>query len=124
MAFNAFYLHHQEARIIAKEDKVSYCAFSSLVDDVEPQCLVRECRELEEYYKADYTSTGLAAELEDRHSVVKEMVEVICSLPHVVILLCRSMTWCIAISCMYDVVHYYFELCNLCVCTAHAQLNK
>ena len=47
------------------------------MDDVESLHLVRECRELEERYKVDYTSTILAAESEDRHSVVKTMVEVI-----------------------------------------------
>ena len=53
------------SRIGAKEDGISYRAFSSLVDEVESLCLVKECRELEERYKVDYTSKILVSEPED-----------------------------------------------------------
>ena len=36
-------------------------------------CLVKECRELEERYKVDYTSKILVSEPEDRHIIIKEM---------------------------------------------------
>ena len=65
------------SRTTAKEDGVASRAFSSLVDDVESLCLVKECRELEECYKVNYTLEILTTELEDRHSVIKEMVQTI-----------------------------------------------
>ena len=61
------------SRIGAKEDGISYRAFSSLVDEVESLCLVKECRELEERYKVDYTSKILVSEPEDRYVIIKEM---------------------------------------------------
>ena len=65
------------SKTTTKEDGVASRAFSSLVDDVESLCLVKECRELEERYKMNYTSEILTTELEDRHSVIKEMVQTI-----------------------------------------------
>ena len=65
------------SRTTAKADGVVSRAFSSLVDDVESLCLVKECRELEEHYKVNYTSKILTTELEDRHSAIKEMVQTI-----------------------------------------------
>ena len=65
------------SRTTAREDGVASRAFSSLVDDVETLCLVKECRDLEERYKVNYTSKILTTELEDRHSVIKEMVQTI-----------------------------------------------
>ena len=64
-------------RTTTKEDGVAFRAFSSLVDDVESLCLVKECRELEERYKVNYTSEILTAELEDRHPIIKEMIQII-----------------------------------------------
>ena len=65
------------SRTTAREDGVASRAFSSLVDDVETLCLVKECRDLEERYKVNYTSKIFTTELEDRHSVIKEMVQTI-----------------------------------------------
>ena len=65
------------SRTTAKEDEVAFHAFSSLVDDVESICLVKECRELEERYKVNYTLEILTTELEDRHPIIKEMIQII-----------------------------------------------
>ena len=65
------------SRITVKEDGVAFRTFSSLVDDVECLCLVKECRELEEHYKVNYTSEVFTTELEDRHRIIKEMIQII-----------------------------------------------
>ena len=65
------------SRTTAKEDRVAFRAFSSLVDDVESLSLVKECRELEERYKVNYTSKILTTELEDRHPIIKEIIQII-----------------------------------------------
>ena len=69
------------SKTTAKEDEVAFHAFSSLVDDVESICLVKECRELEEersiVHKVNYTSEILTTELEDRHPIIKEMIQII-----------------------------------------------
>ena len=77
------------SRIGAKEDGISYRAFSSLVDEVESLCLVKECRELEERYKVDYTSKILVSQPEDRHVIIKEMES--CSLPQSTNIFARSL---------------------------------
>ena len=41
---------------------ICYLTFSAMADDVEALCLVRECRELEERYKSDFTSAILSAQ--------------------------------------------------------------
>ncbi len=43
-------------KITTKEDNIAYRAYSSLVDDVESLCIVKECRELEGIFGSDYTS--------------------------------------------------------------------
>ena len=65
------------SKITRHEDGLSYRTFSSLVDDVESPCLVRECRELEGRYKSDYTSKLLATEPEERQLIFREMEQVI-----------------------------------------------
>ena len=62
------------SRTTAKEDEVTSRTFSSLMDDMKSLCLVKECRELKEHYKVNYTSKILATEPEDRHPVIKEMI--------------------------------------------------
>ena len=64
------------SRTTAKDHGVAFRAFSSLVDDVESLCLVKECR-VEECYKVNYTSEMLTTELEDRHPIIKEMIQII-----------------------------------------------
>ena len=70
-------IHHQEAKVPLYDH--SKGGWSLLLCFLLPMllCLVRDCWKLEERYRVDYTSTILAAESEDSHSVVKEMVEVI-----------------------------------------------
>ena len=49
-------------RVMTNEESICYRAFSAMADDVEALCLVRECRELEERYKSDFTSAILSAQ--------------------------------------------------------------
>lgn len=48
-------------RVMTNEESVCYRAFSAMVDNVEALSLVKECRELEETYGADFTSQILDA---------------------------------------------------------------
>ena len=43
-------------RVMTNEESVCHHAFSAMIDDVEALSLVRECRELEERYKSNFTS--------------------------------------------------------------------
>ena len=52
-------------------------AFSLLFDDVESLCLVKECREFEQWYRVDFTFRLLTSDPEDSQSIIKEMVKVI-----------------------------------------------
>ena len=52
------------------EDGISHRAFSSLVDDVELLCLVKECKVLEERYSVDFTSKFLTSDPEDSQSII------------------------------------------------------
>ena len=45
-------------------------SFSSLVESL---CLFKECRELEERYRVDYTSKILASDMKDRHPIIKDL---------------------------------------------------
>ena len=51
------------SKLVTKKDNVAYRVYSSLVDDVESLCIVKECRELEGRYGSDYTSNFLASDL-------------------------------------------------------------
>ena len=57
------YLYHQEVKhwVMTNKRRICYHTFSAMVDDVEAPNLVRECRELEERYKSDFTSRLLNA---------------------------------------------------------------
>ena len=44
-------------RVTTKQERICHRAFSATVDDVESLSLVRECRELEQRYKSNFTST-------------------------------------------------------------------
>ena len=46
---------------MTNEESVCHRAVSAMVDDVEALGLVRECRELEERYKSNFTSEILSA---------------------------------------------------------------
>ena len=46
---------------MTNEESICHRAFSAMVDDVETLSLVRECRELEERYKSNFTSAILSA---------------------------------------------------------------
>ena len=57
------------------QDNISRRALSSLADNVEALSIVSECRELEERYCTDYTSSLLVAKREDGTSILKQMEE-------------------------------------------------
>ena len=57
------------------QDNVTRRALSSLADNVEALSIVSECRELEERYCTDYTSSLLFAKREDGTSILKQMEE-------------------------------------------------
>lgn len=71
MTFSALHLHCLKYQVLftAVEGGVSYWAFSFFIVVVESLCLVKEL-------DAVWT-TSLATEPENRHPVIKEMVEVI-----------------------------------------------
>ena len=48
-------------RVLTNEESICHSAFSAMVDNVEALSLVRECRELEERYKSNFTSQILNA---------------------------------------------------------------
>ena len=57
---------------MTNEESICHRAFSAMVDDVETLSLVRECRELEERYKSNYTSVILSAkEPEDGLDIIR-----------------------------------------------------
>ena len=59
-------------RVMSNEESLSYRIFSAMVDNVEALSLVRECRELEERYKSDFTSEILSAsEPADRLEIIR-----------------------------------------------------
>ena len=47
------------SKIATKENSIAYRAFSSLVDDVESLCIVKECKELEGRFIVNFTSRVL-----------------------------------------------------------------
>ena len=49
-------------RVMSNKESICYRTFSAMVDNVETLSLVRECRELEERYKSDFTSQILKVE--------------------------------------------------------------
>ena len=48
-------------RVMTNEESICYRAFSAMVDNVEVLSLVKECRDLEERYRSDFTSQILNA---------------------------------------------------------------
>ena len=61
------------SKIVTKDDhNIAYRAFSSLVEDVESLCIVKECRDLEEKYCSDYTSKLLTVAPEECRSLMRE----------------------------------------------------
>ena len=63
---------------MTNEDSICHRAFSAMVDDVEILSLVRECRELEERYKSNFTSAILIAkEPEDGLDIIRNAQNII-----------------------------------------------
>ena len=52
-------------RVTTIQESICHRAFSATVDDIESLSLVKECRELEQRYKSNFTSTILCAHGED-----------------------------------------------------------
>ena len=52
-------------RVTTIQESICHRAFSATVDDIESLSLVKECRELEQIYKSNFTSTILCAHGED-----------------------------------------------------------
>ena len=65
-------------RVMTNEESICHRAFSAMVDDVETLSLVRECRELEERYKSNFTSAILSAkEPEDGLDIIRNAQNII-----------------------------------------------
>ena len=63
---------------MTNEESICHRAFSAMVDDVETLSLVRECRELEERYKSNFTSAILSAkESEDGLDIIRNAQNII-----------------------------------------------
>ena len=58
-------------RVMTNEQSICHCTFSAMVDDVESLSLVRECRELEERYKTNFTSAILSATDQDELDIIR-----------------------------------------------------
>ena len=58
-------------RVMTNEQSICHRAFSAMVDDVESLSLVRECRELEERYKTNFTSAILSATDQDGLDIIR-----------------------------------------------------
>ena len=58
-------------RVMTNEQSICHRAFSAMVDDVESLSLVRECRELEERYKTNFTSAILSATDQDELDIIR-----------------------------------------------------
>ena len=58
-------------RVITNQESICHRVFSATVDDVESLSLVRECRELEQRYKSNFTSTILCAHGEDGLDIIQ-----------------------------------------------------
>ena len=70
-------------RAKTNEESICYRTFSALVDDIEGLCLVRECRELEERYKSNFTTQVLeATEYQEGVCILKEAEELITKKDH------------------------------------------
>ena len=83
LAINSRNLYYSKTKVSFKsyfcddQDNVSRRALSSLADNVEALSIVSECRELEEKYCTDYTSSLLVAKRENGTSILKQMEECI-----------------------------------------------
>ena len=64
---NLKFLH----RVTTSKESICHRVFSATVDDIESVSLVRECRELEQRYKSNFTSTILCAHGEDRLDIIQ-----------------------------------------------------
>ena len=70
-------------RAKTNEESICYRTFSALVDDIEGLCLVRECRELEERYKSNFTTQVLeATEYQEGVCILKEAEELMTKKDH------------------------------------------
>ena len=58
-------------RVMTNEQSICHRAFSAMVDDVESLSLVRECRDLEERYKTNFTSAILSAIDQDGLDIIR-----------------------------------------------------
>ena len=58
-------------RVMTNEQSICHRAFSAMVDDVESLSLVRECRELEERYKTNFTSAILSETDQDGLDIIR-----------------------------------------------------
>ena len=65
-------------RVMTNEESICHRAFSAMVDDMEALSLVRECRELEERYKSNFTSDILSAnELADGLNIIRNAHKIV-----------------------------------------------
>ena len=65
-------------RVMTNEESICHRAFSAMVDNVEALSLVRECRELEERYKSNFTSEILNSnEPADRLDIIRNAQKII-----------------------------------------------
>ena len=65
-------------RVMTNEESICHRAFSALVDNAEALSLVRECRELEERYKSNFTSEILSAnEPADGLDIIRSALKII-----------------------------------------------
>ena len=65
-------------RVMTNEESICHHAFSALVDNAEALGLVRECRELEERYKSNFTSEILSAnEPADGLNIIRSALKII-----------------------------------------------